>query len=59
MDRKTTYGLILLTGIALLIAPQVVRSDLIITRALPLVLYLIPVVWITVLIKNISNPDKN
>jgi len=55
MNQKTTYGLLLLTGIALLIAPQVARSGLM-TQALPLVLYLIPGVWLTLLIKNISTP---
>jgi hypothetical protein len=39
----------------LFIAPQVARSDLI-KQALPFVLYFIPGVWITVLIKNISIP---
>jgi hypothetical protein len=55
MNLQKTYGLLLLTVIALLIAPQVAGSGLI-TQALPFVLYLIPGVWLTVLIKNISNP---
>jgi len=55
MNRKTTYGLLLLTVIALFIAPQVARSGLI-TQALPFLLYLIAGIWLTALIKNISNP---
>ena len=55
MNLKTTYGLLLLTVIALFIAPQVAESGLA-TQALPFVLYLIPGVWLTVLIKSISNP---
>jgi hypothetical protein len=55
MNLKTTYVLLLLTVIALFIAPQVARSGLI-KQALPFVLYLIPGIWITVLIKNISIP---
>ena len=55
MNQKTTYGLLLLTVIALFIAPQVAKSGFI-KQALPFVLYLIPGVWVTVLIKNISTP---
>jgi len=55
MNQKKTYGLLLLTAIALIIAPQAARSGLI-TQALPLVLYLIPGIWITVLFKNITTP---
>jgi prepilin signal peptidase PulO-like enzyme (type II secretory pathway) len=55
MNQKTTYELLLLTVIALFIAPQVARSGLI-TQALPFVLYLILGVWLTVLMKNISIP---
>lgn len=54
MNRKTTYGLLLLTAIALFIAPQVAGSGLI-TQALPFVPYLILGIWLTLLIKNISN----
>jgi hypothetical protein len=54
MNMKTTYGMLLLTIIALLIAPQAARSGLI-TQSLPFVLYLISGVLFTVLIKNISN----
>ncbi|MCX9083397.1 MAG: hypothetical protein OIN87_01200 [Candidatus Methanoperedens sp.] len=55
MNLKTTYALLFLTVIALFIAPQVARSGLI-TQAMPLVLYLIPWLWITILFKNITNP---
>jgi hypothetical protein len=56
MNLKTTYGLLLLTVSALFIAPQVARSGLMM-QVLPFVLYLIPGIWVTVLIKNISKPS--
>ncbi len=56
MNGKTTYGMLFLTAIALFIAPQVARSGLI-TQALPF-LSLIPGLWLTLLIKNISSTDK-
>jgi hypothetical protein len=55
MNLKTTYGMLLLTAIALLIAPQIAKTGLI-KQSLPFLLYLIPCLWFTLLIKNINNP---
>ena len=57
MNRKITYGLLLLTGVALFIAPQVARLN-IIMPAPAFGLFLIPGLWLILVIMTMSKPEK-
>ncbi len=56
MRRKKTYGLLLLTSIALFIAPQIAISNRLVPE-LVFVPILLLGLWLTVVIKNLSNPE--
>ncbi len=51
MNQKIIYGMLLLTAMALFVAPQVITSDFI--MPIPVfVLFLILGSWLTIVIKN-------